>query len=74
MRPQTDSGETDLAELEAQVRGHLCGRVSDLRLIVSGGGLIIRGKSRTYHGKQLAQEAVKATASLPIIANEIEVA
>jgi len=37
-----------------------------------GRGLILRGRSRSYYGKQLAQHAVMEAVILPIVANEIE--
>jgi hypothetical protein len=60
-------------EVEAHVRRQLGGRVSDLRVIVRDGGLVLQGRTRTYHAKQLAQQAVIETAELPIRANEIQV-
>jgi len=60
-------------QVEAHVRSQLGGRVSDLRVIVRDGGLVLQGRTRTYHAKQLAQQAVIETAELPIRANEIQV-
>jgi len=37
------------------------------------GELILRGRTRTYYAKQLAQQAVMEATALPIRANEIEV-
>jgi len=34
---------------------------------------ILRGHTRTFYGKQLAQQAVLGSAALPIIAKEIDV-
>jgi hypothetical protein len=64
---------SDLLELETRLRARLRGRVQELRLEQSEGGLILRGCSRTYYGKQLAQHAVMDAVNLPILANEIEV-
>jgi hypothetical protein len=61
------------AALEAQVRQRLRGRVHDLRLLVTGKGLVLRGRTRSYYVKQLAQHAVMGATALPIAANEIEV-
>jgi hypothetical protein len=60
-------------QVEALVQKRLCGRVSDLRVIVRGGGLVLQGRSRTYHAKQLVQQAVMEISELPILANEIRV-
>lgn len=61
------------AELEAQVQCRLSGRIHDFQLVVAGKGLVLRGRSRTYYVKQLAQHAVTDATGLPIQANEIEV-
>ena len=63
----------ELDELEARLQSCLSGRVSGLRLRFHGDGLILRGWTRTYYAKQLAQHAVMAATKLPILANEIEV-
>jgi hypothetical protein len=36
-------------------------------------GIILRGRSRTQHAKQLVLQAVIEATDLPILANEIEV-
>ncbi len=64
----------NVAHLEAQVRHRLSGQVLDIRLVVSGNGLVLQGRSRTYYAKQLAQQVVMDATAIPIIANEIEVA
>jgi hypothetical protein len=61
------------AELEAQVLRRLRGRLRDFHLIFEENGLILRGRSRTYYVKQLAQHTVMQATELPIVANEIEV-
>lgn len=60
-------------ELEAHVQCRLRSRVLDFHLIVQSGGLILKGHSRTYYAKQLAQHAVMEATDLPILINEIEV-
>jgi hypothetical protein len=62
-----------VAELEEHVRWRLHGRVRDLHLDWNQHGLVVRGRSRTYYAKQLAQEAVMKITDLPVVANEIEV-
>jgi len=62
-----------VAELEEHVRWRSQGRVRDLHLDWSQHGLVVRGRSRTYYVKQLAQEAVMKITDLPVVANEIEV-
>jgi hypothetical protein len=64
----------DTARLEAHVRTRLRGRIHELRIVVHGPGLILRGSVRTYYAKQLVQHVLMEIATLPILANEIEVA
>jgi hypothetical protein len=66
-----DSNDIDLACINT-VRT-LGGRVSDLRLLLRGNGLVLQGRARSYYAKQLAQEAVMKATKLPVVANEIEV-
>jgi len=57
-------------QLEAHLQGQLNGRVCDFRSVPRGRGLILRGRSRLYYGKQLAQQAVMEPVILPIVAKE----
>jgi hypothetical protein len=63
----------ETTRLEAHVRNRLGRRVRELRVIVHGPGLILRGTARTYYAKQLTQHVVMEVSALPILANEIEV-
>ena len=65
--------QAKLDELELQLQGQFTGRVADFRVLSSGGGIVLRGFTRTYYLKQLAQQAVMNRTDLPIVANEIEV-
>jgi hypothetical protein len=60
-------------ELEARIQCRLGGQVREFRLVVVGGGLILRGRVHTYYAKRLAQHAVMEATELRIVANEIEV-
>ena len=72
--PVIDFATTNaVAELEQRVLCQLNGRVHDFRLLVRDGSLVLQGRTRTYHAKQLAQHAVMEVTDLPIQANEIEV-
>jgi hypothetical protein len=62
-----------IAELELHVRYRLGGRVRDFELAPAERGLILRGRTRSYYAKQLAQYAVMEVAGQAIAANEIEV-
>jgi hypothetical protein len=63
----------EIAEIEAQLRGRLRGRVTELRVVIRDAGLVLRGSSRTYHAKQLAQHGLMQATTVPLVANEIEV-
>jgi hypothetical protein len=58
---------------EVLVRQRLGGRVGDLCVLVCQEGVILRGRARSYHAKQLAQEAIMHALGLLIVANHIEV-
>jgi len=67
--------EDDLAE---RVEGHITrragGQIRDLHVSLRDDRIILRGRSRTYHAKQLAQEAaLDLTGGRPTLANEIVV-
>jgi hypothetical protein len=51
----------------------LGGRIRDLRVLVRHNGVILQGRSSTYHAKQIAQHAAMELTGLPILANDIEV-
>jgi hypothetical protein len=59
--------------LEAQVLRRLGGRIRDFRVLVRHNGVILQGRSSTYHAKQIAQHAAMELTGLPILANDIEV-
>jgi hypothetical protein len=68
-------GENELAELlEGHIDRRASGRIRDLQVICSDGMIILMGRSRTYHAKQLAQEAVfDLTQGQAALANQIVV-
>jgi hypothetical protein len=59
--------------LESMLLRRIGNRVRDLRVILLADGLILQGRTATYHAKQLAQHAAMELADMPIVANEIEV-
>jgi hypothetical protein len=79
MDSEAETGPTGLltsdvvAQLEDQVRLRLGGRVLDFRLSIRDMGLVLKGRTRSYHAKQLAQEALMDMTGAQIRANEIEV-
>jgi hypothetical protein len=66
--------QSTLSDLEVQVQNRLLGRVFDFRLLAGERGLVLRGQSKTYYAKQLAQHSVMQATRMPILANEIVVA
>ena len=68
-------GESELAErIEGHIERRASGRIRDLHVVCSEGMIILMGRSRTYHAKQLAQEAVlDLTDGFPALANQIVV-
>jgi len=59
--------------LDALMQRRLGNRIRDLRILIRPAGIILQGRAPTYHAKQLAQHAAMELASLPILANDIEV-
>jgi hypothetical protein len=60
-------------QLENMLIRRLGNRVRDLRVILLPDGLILQGRTATYHAKQIAQHVAMEEANLPILANEIVV-
>ena len=60
-------------QLAASVQSQLAGRVSDLRLMRTEQGLVLKGRAHSYYAKQLAQHAVMKATGLSLLANDIEV-
>jgi hypothetical protein len=60
------------------IEGHINrvanGRIRDLHVVYSDDAIILQGRSRTYHAKQLAHQAVlDLTDGHPLLANQIVV-
>jgi hypothetical protein len=60
-------------QTEAVLRQRLCGRVRELQVVIGPKGVVLRGATANYYGKQLAQHVAHQLYRLPIAANEIEV-
>ena len=65
-------------ELAQFIEGHInrvaSGRIRDLHVVYSDDKIILQGRSRTYHAKQLAHQAVlDLTDGHPLLANQIVV-
>ncbi len=73
--PGRDEAKEALARrIEARIEGRIRGRIYCLHVICSDDSIILRGRSRTYYAKQMAQEAALdlPDSLLPLI-NEITV-
>jgi hypothetical protein len=70
-----DQAPRDLAErLEGYIEQKACGRIRDLHVVCSDDTIILQGRSRTYHAKQLAQQAVlDLTDGQTLLTNQIVV-
>ena len=76
--PATSPHNMSLLELadrlESRIVRRTGGQVRDLRVVAIEDRVVLRGRSRTYHAKQLAQEAALDEADGPLaLVNEIEV-
>ncbi|WP_435016655.1 hypothetical protein TA3x_004228 [Tundrisphaera sp. TA3] len=71
-------GDSPLAtRIEDRITARANGRIRDLHVVCSGDVIILHGWSRTYHAKQLAQEAALDLLDhhgLPSFLNQIVVA
>jgi hypothetical protein len=65
--------QTEQQRLESLMQSRLGNRVRNLRVHVLDGGLVLKGRTATYHVKQLAQHAAMELGTTPILANDIEV-
>lgn len=72
-RPPTTADELAL-RLVDHIDRKACGRIRDLHVLRTETGIELRGWSRTYHAKQLAQEAaLDLLDSQSTLANQIQV-
>jgi hypothetical protein len=75
LEPGRTQSTKDLAErLEGYIEQKASGRIRDLHVVCSDDMIILQGRSRTYHAKQLAQQAVlDLTDGHTLLTNEIVV-
>jgi len=78
MDPRRTGCGTNRQELAEQIEGYIerraSGRIRDLHVVCSDDMIILQGRSRTYHAKQLAQQAVlDLTDGHPLLTNQIVV-
>ena len=72
-RPMIAPRASELEQIEAHVQSKLNGHLRHFHIRMQSDGLVLRGHSRTYYAKQLAQHAVMKATDIPILRNEIEV-
>lgn len=61
-------------QLEGYIEQRASGRIRDLHVVCSADSIVLQGRSRTYHAKQLAQQAVlDLTDGHQVLSNEIVV-
>jgi hypothetical protein len=78
MDPRRAGSGKIMDELAERIEGYIerkaCGRIRDLHVVYVNDMIILHGRSRTYHAKQLAQEAaMDLTEGHPVLANQIVV-
>ncbi len=76
IRPTLGKNPQELAQfIEGHVNRVANGRIRDLHVVCSEDRIVLQGRSRTYHAKQLAHQAVlDLTDGYPLLANQIVVA
>ncbi|WP_406696683.1 hypothetical protein V5E97_37420 [Singulisphaera sp. Ch08] len=68
------SAEMLAEQLEGYIEQRASGRIRDLHVVCSADSIVLQGRSRTYHAKQLAQQAVlDLTDGHRVLSNEIVV-
>jgi len=72
-RDQESSVGSELTIVQAYLARQLRGRLWGARIFLHRGGVVLQGRTTSYHVKQLAQHAVMKLVPLPIVANKIEV-
>jgi hypothetical protein len=72
--PARPTGQALAERIEGQIERRACGQIRDLHVVCDDGRIVLQGRTRTYHAKQLAQEAVfDLTGGQPELANQIVV-
>ncbi len=74
-RPGSGDEAGHLAErIGCLLEGKFCGQVQQLQVVYSEGRVILRGRTRTYNVRQLAQQAaLDLTEGYPRLVNQIVV-
>lgn len=62
-----------LDRIEEDIRRMFLRRVHDFHIEALDDGLVLHGRTKTFHGKQLIQHAVMKATEIPLAANNINV-
>jgi hypothetical protein len=75
LRMENGKSHQEVAQfIEGHVNRVANGRIRDLHVVYSDDQIVLQGRSRTYHAKQLAHQAVlDLTDGHPLLANQIVV-
>jgi hypothetical protein len=73
MNGASDPTLAEIARIKALIQEGLSSRIRCLHISLDEKGLVLRGQTRTYYAKQLAQHAAMKASKFPIRANQIEV-
>lgn len=71
-QPLSDPWER-LDQIERRIREEFSQRVHNFRIQAFDDGLVLEGRTKTYHGKQAVLHAVMDATELPILADRIVV-
>jgi len=61
-------------QLAAQIRNRYRSHLRELRIEVVEGGIVLRGRSSSFYGKQMAFHEARSGSQFAVLANQIEVA
>ncbi len=62
-----------LNRIEDGIRRRFLRGIHDFHIQAIDDGLVLYGRTKTYHGKQLVQQAVMEATDIPLAANNIDV-
>ena len=62
-----------MEQIEIRILSRVAGRLQNLQVILRDDGVVLKGRAKTYHVKQLAQHAVLEMTGVRLLANDIEV-
>lgn len=68
-----ESASSQESSLQDLIHRRVGNRVRNLRVLFQPDGLVLQGRAATFHAKQVAQHAAMELASMPLLANDIEV-